>query len=498
MTYKIEQKAETQSANGKSYYIEEWRRGYETQHNEYEYQIEDIEGEIPLELEGTLFRNGPGRLDIGGTPIAHPFDGDGMINAFYLKDGKAFYRNRFVRTKAYVEEEKAGKPLYRGVFGTQKLGGWLNNAFDFRLKNIANTNIIRWGGKLLALWEAAEPHRLDPSTLETMGIDRLDGVLEEGDAFAAHPWMDPSCKLDGGDPCLVNFRIEPGLSSKISVFEFNPQGELLRRRSHSVPGFCFIHDFAITPNYCIFFQNAVNFNPLPYVFGFRGAGECIQFQPEETTRVILIPRDPQNKEVITFEVKSGFVFHHANAFQAEGKIYIDSITYKSLPQVQPDSDYKNVDFALLDPGQLWQFSYDFQTQAVERKILESRCCEFPYAHPDRAGREYRYLFMGAAHEATGNAPLQAIMKADLQTGDRAIHSFAPHGFVSEPIFVPKPNATEEDGGWVLTLVYDGKQHRSSLVILDGQDIEGSAIARLYLKHHIPYGLHGSWCDEVFI
>lgn len=281
MTYKIEQKAETQSANGKSYYIEEWRRGYETQHNEYEYQIEDIEGEIPLELEGTLFRNGPGRLDIGGTPIAHPFDGDGMINAFYLKDGKAFYRNRFVRTKAYVEEEKAGKPLYRGVFGTQKLGGWLNNAFDFRLKNIANTNIIRWGGKLLALWEAAEPHRLDPSTLETMGIDRLDGVLEEGDAFAAHPWMDPSCKLDGGDPCLVNFRIEPGLSSKISVFEFNPQGELLRRRSHSVPGFCFIHDFAITPNYCIFFQNAVNFNPLPYVFGFRGAGNVFNFSPKK-------------------------------------------------------------------------------------------------------------------------------------------------------------------------------------------------------------------------
>ncbi|WP_036480359.1 carotenoid oxygenase family protein [Myxosarcina sp. GI1] len=493
----ITQKANT-AHNSKSYYPEEWQQGYKTQPNEYEYQIEDIEGKIPSELEGTLFRNGPGRLDIGGTPIKHPFDGDGMINAFYFKDGKAYYRNRYVRTKAYVEEEKAGKPLYRGVFGTQKPGGWLSNAFDFRLKNIANTNIIYWGDKLLALWEAAEPHRLDPSTLKTIGIDYLDGVLKEGEAFAAHPWIDPHCELDNGEPCLINFRIEPGLSSKITVFEFSSQGKLLRRRSHSVPGFCFIHDFAITPNYCIFFQNAVSFNPLPFAFGLQGAGECVKFQPKEPTNVILIPRNPENKKVINFKVESGFVFHHANAFETDGKLYIDSIAYKSLPQVQPDTNYKDVDFALLDPGQLWRFSYDFQTKKVERKLLESRCCEFPYVHPDKAGKAYRYLFMGISHEATGNAPLQAIMKADLQTGDRAIHSFAPHGYVSEPIFVPKPSATEEDAGWVLTLVYDGSQHRSSLAILDGQNLAGDAIARLHLKHHIPYGLHGSWCDRVFI
>ncbi|MGL5079124.1 MAG: carotenoid oxygenase family protein, partial [Waterburya sp.] len=346
------------TASNQSYNNEEWRRGYDSQPHEYEYQITDIEGQIPTELSGTLFRNGPGLLDIAGSAIHHPFDGDGMISAFSFQDGQAFYRNRFVQTTAYLEEKAARKILYRGVFGTQRPGGWFNNIFDFKLKNIANTGVIYWGGKLLALWEAAEPHRLDPKTLETIEIDYLDGVLKPGDAFAAHPWVDPSCVLDDGNPCLVNFRVEPGLSSKITLFEFDPSGKLLRRHSHSIPGFSFIHDFIITPNYAIFFQNPVNFNPLPFLFGMRGAGECVQFQPGKPTNVIVIPRDPSKSEVKTFSVESGFVFHHANAFEQENKIYVDSITYQTLPQVQPNSNYKEVDFDSLDPGQLWRFTID--------------------------------------------------------------------------------------------------------------------------------------------
>ncbi|MCC0178287.1 carotenoid oxygenase family protein [Waterburya agarophytonicola K14] len=494
MTNTINQPADSQT----SYSIAEWKRGYDSQPNEYEYEITEIEGAIPTELSGTLFRNGPGLLDIGGSAIHHPFDGDGMISAFSFQDGKAFYRNRFVQTEAYLQEQEAGKILYRGVFGTQKPGGFFKNVFDLKLKNIANTGVIYWGGKLLALWEAAEPHRLDPETLDTLGIDYLDGVLQPGDAFSAHPWVDPSCVMDDGAPCLVNFRVDPGLSSKITLFEFAPDGKLLRRHSHSIPGFSFIHDFIITPQYAIFFQNPVNFNPLPFLFGMRGAGECVQFQPEKPTNVILIPRDSNNREIKTFSVESGFVFHHANAFEREKEICIDSIAYQTLPQVQPNSDYKEVDFDPLDPGQLWRFTLNLEDGRVEREMLEGRCCEFPTHNPNKVGRDYRYLYLGAAADTQSNAPLQAILKLDLETNEGQIHSFAPRGFVSEPIFVSKPNSEREDSGWILTLVYDGKEHRSTLAILDGENLAGDAVALLHLKHHIPYGLHGSWCDEVFV
>ncbi|MFW6264035.1 MAG: carotenoid oxygenase family protein [Cyanobacteriota bacterium] len=485
--------------SNKPYNQEEWKQGYESQPKEYDYWIDEIEGKIPQELEGTLFRNGPGLLDIHGIPIRHPFDGDGMVCAISFKEGKAHFRNRFVRTEGFVKEQEAGKMLYRGVFGTQKPGGFFNNLFDLKIKNIANTNVIYWGDKLLALWEAAEPYRLNPQTLETLGPDYLDGLLEPGSPFSAHPWVDPSCEMDNGEPCLVNFSIEPGLSTKINIYEFAPSGKLLRCHSHSVPSFAFIHDFAITPNYCIFLQNAVSFNPIPFVLGLQGAGECVKFQSNQLGKIILIPRNPnasKGKKII--EIDAGFVFHHANAFEMGNEIYLDSICYDSLPQVDPETHYKEVNFEVLDPGQLWRFKINLEKNTVQSQLLEARCCEFPTLHPDNVGREYRYLYMGAAHNPTGNAPLQAILKLDDKTGERQLWSAAPSGFVSEPVFVAKPNATAEDEGWLLTMVYDGSQHRSDIVILDAQDLNLGPVGRLHLKHHIPYGLHGNWTGECFV
>ena len=488
-SFQLHERASSVPTN--SYQRQDWQKGYESLKEEFDYWIDDVEGQVPQELNGTLFRNGPGLLDVNGQPFHHPFDGDGMISAIAFRDGRARFRNRHIRTQAFLEEEKAGKILYRGVFGTQKAGGWLANAFDLRLKNIANTNVIYWGGKLLALWEAADPHRLDPHSLETLGKEHFNGVLRDGEPFAAHPRLDPSCNQDSGNPTLVNFSLKVGLSTTITIFELNPAGEVIRKHAHSIPGFAFIHDFAITPNYCIFFQNPIAFNPLPFALGLRGAGECIKFQPHQKTRVILIPRHPK-KQVEILETHSGFVFHHANAFEQDGKILIDSICYESFPEVEPGSDFRQVDFDALKPGQLWRFYLNLQDKTVSREVIEEQCCEFPSIHKERMGRPYRYLYMGAAHARTGNAPLQAILKIDLESEERQFWSAAPRGFVSEPIFVERPNSTIEDDGWILTLVYDAAHHRTDVVILDAQNLNQGPVARLHLKHHIPYGLHGSF------
>ncbi len=522
-TFEAQESASTLSE--KSYNRNDWQGGYKSLKEEFDYWIDDIEGQIPPELNGTLFRNGPGLLDVNGQQIHHPFDGDGMISRITFSNGRAHFRNRFVRTAAFLEEQKAGQILYRGVFGTQKPGGWLANVFDFKLKNIANTNVIYWGDKLLALWEAAEPYCLDPHTLETLGKEYFNGVLSEGEAFGAHPRFDPCCEFDDGNPCMVNFSIKPtGLSTTITIFELDTTGKIVRKHAHSVPGFAFIHDFAITPNYCIFFQNPVAFNPLPFVLGIRGAGECIQFKSHQPTRIIIIPRrtppvsppykggmstppvSPPYKGgkekaggVQILETHSGFVFHHANAFEQDDEIIIDSICYESLQQVEPESDFRQVDFDALKPGQFWRFHIHLQNQTVRRNLLESRCCEFPSLHPQKVGRPYRYLYTGAAHAPSGNAPLQAFLKVDLESGERQLWSAAPRGFATEPVFVPRTPSEggSEDDGWVLALVYDSAGDRSDVVILDARDFRKGPVARLHLKHHIPYGLHGNFTSQVF-
>ncbi len=45
-------------------------------------------------------------------------------------------------------------------------------------------------------------------------------------------------------------------------------------------------------------------------------------------------------------------------------------------------------------------------------------------------------------------------------------------YAQEPIFVPRPGAQAEDEGWVLSLVFDAEEQRSSLVILDAQRLSG--------------------------
>ena len=54
-------------------------------------------GEIPLELNGMFVRNGP-NPQFPPFGAYHWFDGDGMLHGVRIQDGKASYRNRYIRT----------------------------------------------------------------------------------------------------------------------------------------------------------------------------------------------------------------------------------------------------------------------------------------------------------------------------------------------------------------------------------------------------------------
>lgn len=464
-------------------------------------------GEIPAELHGTLYRNGPGRLERGGHWVHHPFDGDGMITALRFGGGNAELRNRFVRTEGWLAEEQAGRFVYRGVFGTQKPGGPLANAFDLRLKNIANTHVVRLGDQLLALWEAAEPHALDPETLETRGLSRLDGLLKPGEAFSAHPRFDPG---HHGEPRLVTFGVKAGPTSTVRLLEFASEGPhagaVLADSRHSFKGFAFLHDFAITPDWAVFLQNAVAFNPLPYVLGQKGAAQCLASKPGEAGEFWLVPRESgryAGRKSLRIAAPEGFVFHHLNAFDdpATGELVVDSIFYADFPSIGPDTDFRQVDFDAIPEGQLMRCRLDLAKAlaAPEGSLvpdagaiepLEQRTCEFAMVNPARQGLAARFAWMAVAERERGNDPLQAIEKLDLACGERRVWSAAPRGFVSEPVMVPRPGATAEDDGWVLCLVWNGARCASDLVILNAADLSEQAVLELPLA--IPHGLHGSW------
>ena len=478
---------------------EDWSSAYCNVEKELDNaELKLVKGSIPNKISGTFYRNGPGRLERGGRWVHHPFDGDGMIAAFKFDNGKIKLTNRFVRTKEWQEEEKSQKFLYRGVFGTQKEGGLLANAFDVRLKNIANTHVIKLGNDLLALWEASSPYSLNPLTLETNGISNLNGVLKNGEAFSAHPRFDPGHhEIER----MVTFGVNTGPKSTIRLMEFSNEGHnsgsLLSDRRDSFNGFAFLHDFAITPNWAIFLQNAISFNPLPFLFGKKGAAQCLTSNPNGNPQFLLIPRDCgkfAGEPPKSVKAPKGFVFHHLNAWEENEKINVESIFYNDFPSIGPDDNFRKIDFDQLPEGILKRCEINPVENTFNCSTLSNQCCEFATVNPRFEGLKSRFSWMATAENKVGNGPLQAIKKFDSLDGGEISWSAAPRGFVSEPVFIPSQDLnSEEDDGWVVVLVWNSIRSGTDLIILDSKDLTEKAILEVPIS--IPHGLHGSWVES---
>ena len=262
----------------------------------------------------------------------------------------------------------------------------------------------------------------------------------------------------------------------------------------------------------MFLQNAIAFNPLPFLLGQKGAAKCLASKPGGQAQFWLIPRDGgayagQPPRIVP--APEGFVFHHLNAWeiseagpdgfggQVEGPaLVVESIFYADFPSIGPDTDFRTIDFDLIPEGLLERCTIDLAKGTVGTEGLSERCCEFAMVNPRREGLSCRYGWMAVAERETGNDPLQAIKKLDLVSGERKVWSAAPRGFVSEPVMVPRtagagPEPAEDDG-WVLCMVWNGARCASDLVILRADDLSEQAVLPLPLA--IPHGLHGSWVE----
>jgi carotenoid cleavage dioxygenase len=141
-----------------------------------------VTGRLPADLEGAFLRIGPNpQMEPLGRH--HWFDGDGMIHGIFLG------RTRWVRPRGFELERQAGHALWAGIMEPPQEGLPTQSAILRTKKNVANTALIRHAGRLLALYDSAEPYHVDPDTLDTLGPFTFDGALCTG--LASHPKIDP-------------------------------------------------------------------------------------------------------------------------------------------------------------------------------------------------------------------------------------------------------------------------------------------------------------------
>ena len=59
---------------------------------------------------------------------------------------------------------------------------------------------------------------------------------------------------------------------------------------------------------------------------------------------------------------------------------------------------------------------------------------------------------------------------------------------------PRPEEDTADA-WVAAMMFDSNRDASCLCVLDAARFDEGPVAKLWLRHHVPHGLHGCWEPE---
>ena len=315
--------------------------------------------------------------------------GDGMVHGFFLEDGKAKYRNRWVRTPTWVAEHAAGHVL-PPMYGGPREGG------------VANTNILAHAGKLLALEEAHEPFEIDAKTLDTKG-----GYQATGGRFTAHPKIDP----ETGELIWFAYSAGPApLNAQIDFGTSDATGKVTRRERFEAPYCSMIHDFLVTRNWALIpVLPLVGDMPRAIAGGFPFA-----WDPSKGAHLALINRAEGVSSLRWFEAPMGYVFHPMNAWEEGTKIHCEVFEYPHAP-LFPAVDGSELPRA---PAVLVRWTIDTagDTAVVTRTQLDDLPGEFPRLDERFAGLAYRHGFFAGYQRHDEIAGFDCLAHIDLKTG----------------------------------------------------------------------------------
>ena len=418
----------------------------------------EIKGEVPRDLNGLFVRNGM-------NPVSgysdHWFFGNGMLHGIYLENGKASYKNRYVKTPYYEND--------------------LNviSSFGDLSASPANTHIVNHAGKLLALEETSLPWELNRD-LETIGVEDYKGKLNT--AMTAHPRICP----ETGEMLFFAYSMmgEPYLY----YHRVSKQGELVQTEAIEIPRPVMMHDWNITRNYVVFMD-------LPIVSDMDLAvstGSPFGFKPECGARLGVMPRDGNNSDVRWFDIDPCFVFHSFNSFEEGNKI----ILYVSRQQEAMVGGFKDIYGGEKTVARLWRWIIDLENGRVSEEQLDDGACDFPRVNDNRIGlhSEYGYC-MQIKTDVESLTFGENLFKYHLASGKRTDHHLGSNVAGGEPVFAPKPGSTKEDQGWILSLVHDRNTRKSKLVIVDAEAFDQEPVAEVMIPQRVPYGAHGSWIQN---
>jgi carotenoid cleavage dioxygenase-like enzyme len=435
-----------------------------------------VTGELPRELNGTLYRNGPNpQFD---SPGAHWFVGDGMLHAFHLENGRASYRNRWVRTPKWQAEHDAGRALFTG-FG-RKLPDAPSSVTD---GGVANTNIVFHAGKLLALEEAHLPTEIEPGTLKTRGYQDFGGGLHG--PFTAHPKIDPAT----GEMVFFGYNASGPMTPTLCFGSISASGAVTRFDRFEAPYASMVHDFIVTENHLLFPVLPISGSLTRAMQG----GPAYAWEPEKGAYVGVMKRNGAAKDITWFRGQNCYVFHVMNAWEDGSRIIADVMQFEEAPL------FPHPDGSPTDPAKSrarlcrWTFDLAGNTDRFSQTYLDDLTGEFPRIDDRRAGLRSNHGWYACTRpDMPVFGGLAGIAHVDGK-GARRGHYLLPAGdTISEPVFVARADDSPEGDGWLLAVVWRARDNCSDLAVFSATDVAAGPLALVHLGHRVPDGFHGNW------
>jgi all-trans-8'-apo-beta-carotenal 15,15'-oxygenase len=288
----------------------------------------------------------------------------------------------------------------------------------------------------------------------------------------------------------------------------------------------YAHDLLLSKHFYIVqitpFVNISNVDIYKFFLGLSSPGDAMRYYEHLPCRLVIIARSPEiaerflgGKKWVEADIPDPcHIFHFGNVQEivsGNQVVGLDltavCIGKKFTMEFENKTWLSNASKA---PGLLTEFKVKFGEDLknkkpwISQKVLNQASVEFPAVHPYRHGLPTRYTYMMASSDPKRPHYFTSVLKHDSKQ-DQKTKFWESEGITGEPCFIPRggyavvgeddAKRREEDDGYVVVQVYHPKKQTTDFAVLDAQTME--LLATIGLKHHVPFGFHGTFTPEVF-